>query len=261
MSLIEILILAVLQGVTEFLPVSSSGHLVVANALLEALGKSPTKDLIEVNIVLHLGTLLSVIVYYWRDIMQLLGEHRRILWLLVVGTVPAVIVGLPLKKLYPQVLECPLLAGLMFPVTALLLIWAMRRREGDGDYVQLSVKSAVLIGAFQAFAVLPGISRSGATIAAGIFVGLRRDRAATFAFLLAIPAIAGAGVLETIDIMQEGTTGTPIVSLAVGLLVSFLVGLAALAILIRFVQRGRLAVFAWYLVPLGIAVVLWQCVT
>ncbi|MEN0111975.1 MAG: undecaprenyl-diphosphate phosphatase [Planctomycetota bacterium] len=260
MGWLEILVLAVVQGLTEFLPVSSSGHLVVANAVLERLGMPPAKDLVEVSIALHLGTLASVLVYYRREVARLLGEDRRVLPLLIVGTIPAAVVGVGLKKGLPEtasdaVLENVLLAGLMFPVTAAILWAASRRTEGDEEYRRISWVRALLVGAAQALAILPGVSRSGATIAAGLGVGLGRESASTFAFLLAIPAILGAGVLEGLDVLKDGSTGTPIDRLAVGFAVSFAVGWAALALLIRFVKRGRLAVFGWYLVPLGVAVV------
>ncbi len=258
MGLLEILILSIVQGITEFLPVSSSGHLVVSAAVLEALGSRPPQDLIEVNIVLHLGTLLAVLIFYWRRVWRLLGEDRRVIPLLIVGTLPAVLIGLPLKKLAPQVLESPLLAGLMFPVTAGLLIWGSSRQAGDGQYTQLSLRQSLLIGLFQAFAILPGISRSGATIMAGLALGQRRDSAATFAFLLAIPAIAGAGVLETLDLLQGASTTTAAGSLLLGAVVSCVVGLASLWWLIRLVERGRLTIFAYWLIPLGLVVTLWQ---
>lgn len=262
MSFLEILVLAIVQGLTEFLPVSSSGHLVVANAVLEALGKPPTQDLVEVSIALHLGTLLSVLVYYRQEIVRLLGEDRRVIGLLVVGTLPAAVVGVGIKKGLPAaegaVLENVLLAGLMFPVTAAILIAASRTKEGDTAYQRINWRTALAIGAAQALAILPGVSRSGSTIAAGLFAGLDRQSASTFAFLLAIPAILGAGVLEGLDVLESGTTGTPLPTLAAGFLVSFGVGLGALSLLIRWVRRGRLAAFAWYLVPLGVAVVAWR---
>lgn len=263
MGWLEIVVLAIVQGLTEFLPVSSSGHLVVANAVLEALGVPPTQDLVEVSIALHLGTLASVLVYYRAAIAKLLGEDKRVVPLLVIGTVPAAIVGVGIKKGLDDatadcVLENVVLAALMFPVTALILIAASRRGDGYDEYQRLSLGKVLAIGAAQAFAILPGISRSGSTIAAGLGVGLGREAASTFAFLLAIPAILGAGLLETLDILEDGSTGTPIARLAVGFAVSFVVGLAALALLIRFVKRGRLAVFAWYLVPLGVAVLAWR---
>ncbi|TWT88937.1 Undecaprenyl-diphosphatase [Pseudobythopirellula maris] len=265
MSLLEIILLAIVQGLTEFLPVSSSGHLVVANALLGALGYPPAKDLIEVSIVLHLGTLLSVLVYYRREIARLVGEDRRVLPLLVLGTVPAAIVGVGIKKglsdaASDAVLENVLLAGLMFPVTAALLVWGTRHRGGDERYQSLGWRGVLAIGSLQALAILPGISRSGATIAAGLGVGLDRRSASTFAFLLAIPAILGAGLLEGLEVMESGSTGTPVANLAAGFAVAFAVGLGALALLIRLVQRGHLDRFAWYLVPLGVAVVAWRLV-
>jgi undecaprenyl-diphosphatase len=264
MSLVEIIILAILQGITEFLPVSSSGHLVVANAVLESMGNAKAPDVLEVNIALHLGTLLSVLIYYRREIARLLTSDRRVVPMLIIGTIPAAIVGVILKLVLPeaitdQIQENPLLAGCLFPVTAAILWAATRfRSEGESDYTTISVRNALLIGLAQAAAILPGISRSGSTIAAGQGVGLRRDAAATFAFLLAIPAIAGAGVLEGLDILKAGKTNTDWYLLLIGAGVSFVVGLVALSILIRFVRAGRLAVFAWYLIPLGIAVVAWQ---
>lgn len=263
MGLVEIIILAIVQGVTEFLPVSSSGHLVVANALLQSLGYPATPDLVEVNILLHLGTLLAVLVHYRREIVRMLTRDRQVAAYVVVGTLPAAIVGVLLKKVLDDsvshaVLENVLVAGFMFPVTAAFLVFAMRRPSNDGDYTQLGFGRALLVGIAQAFALLPGISRSGSTIAAGIACGLSREAAATFAFLLAIPAIAGAGVLEGLDVLKQGATGTPVLNLAIGFLVSFAVGWASLVLLIRFVRQGKLSVFAWYLVPLGIVVVAWQ---
>jgi len=263
MSLLEIIILAIVQGLTEFLPVSSSGHLVVVNALSEALGSEPVQDLVEVEIVLHLGTLAAVLVYYRREIARLFTSDRRVIPLLIIGTIPAAVLGIFIKKGLPEqssalILENPLVAGICFPITAAMLWWAMRRSEGETDYPQLTSAGALKIGLLQALALLPGISRSGATISAGMGVGLTREAAATFAFLLAIPAIAGGGLLEMLEALDAGTTGTPLSTLAVGFAVSFVVGLGALALLIRFVRQGRLAMFAYYLVPLGAAVIAWQ---
>lgn len=254
MDLVQIILLAVVQGLTEFLPVSSSGHLIVVNALLPE--KLP--DIVGVEIALHLGTLASILVYYWRRVWRLLFEDRRVIGLMIVGTLPAVVVGLPLHKYGMSLLQCPLLAGLMFPVTAAMLWWSSRRTPGETSYAQLTWQRALLIGAFQAFAILPGISRSGATIAAGLIVGLRRESAAVFAFLLAIPAILGAGVLESRHLLDEDPAGTPFNVMVLGAAVAFVVGLGALALLSRLVQHGRLQYFGYWLVPLGIAVTAWQ---
>ena len=255
MALWEIIVLAVIQGLTEFLPVSSSGHLVVAHSLLTELGSEPIQDLVEVEIVLHLGTLAAVLIYYRKECLRLLASDRRVIPLLLLATIPAVLVGFSIDK---SLLESPFLAGLMFPVTAVALVWISRRPAGEVEYQQLSAKHALAIGMLQAFAILPGISRSGATIAGGLACGLRREAAAAFAFLMAIPVIAGGGLLTAVEAYQAGTTGTSPVILAVGFVVSMLVGWGALAMLIHWVRRGQLAMFAYYLVPLGIAVVAWQ---
>lgn len=270
MGLVEIIILAVVQGLTEFLPVSSSGHLVVANAVLEALGYPSAPDLLEVEIILHLGTLLAIFVYFRRAVWQLVTRDWHLIPLLIVGTIPAVVIGLPLKEYATDWLESPLLAGCMFPVTAALLIWGARQPEGGTSYRQLSYGGVVKIGLLQALALLPGVSRSGATIAGGLVCQLDRRSAATFAFLLAIPAIGGAGLLEVLKLFHRSqsaaaeasstvaaTTTAPL-TLAVGALVSMAVGLFALWWLLKWVQQGRLALFAWYLLPLGAAVVVWR---
>lgn len=263
MPLWEIIVLGIIQGLTEFLPVSSSGHLVVANALLEALGCEPVEDLIEVSIVLHLGTLVAVLAFYRREIFRLLGADRRAVPLLIIGTIPAVLFGLLIKKgpfvsLENAILENPLVAGLMFPVTAATLLWVSRREPGEIDYPQLTWQRSLFIGLMQAAAILPGISRSGFTIAAGLGVGMNRQASSTFAFLLAIPVIAGAGLLEGLEALKAESTGTPLFNLAIGFAVSFVVGWVALKLLVGLVQKGRLAMFAYYLVPLGVAVVAWQ---
>ncbi|QDU57979.1 Undecaprenyl-diphosphatase [Aeoliella mucimassa] len=263
MSPFEICILAIIQGLTEFLPVSSSGHLVVANAVLESLGHPPTEDLVEVNIVLHLGTLLAILVHYRREVFRMLRSDWHVAACIVIGTIPAAVLGVLIKKGLPdelqaRVLENVLLAGCMFPITAALLWFATRHKDGESDYPQLSFGTAFGIGVAQAMALLPGISRSGSTIAAGLLTGLRRESAATFAFLLAIPAIAGAGVLEGIDMLEAESSTTPAVTLLLGFVVSFLVGWGALLLLIRFVRQGKLSLFSYYLLPLGIVVVAWQ---
>ncbi len=270
MGLVEVIVLAIVQGLTEFLPVSSSGHLVVGNALLEVLGYPPTSDLLEVEIVLHVGTLLAILAFFWRQVWQLLGRDRRLIPLLLVGTIPAAAIGVPLKAFAAGVLENPLLAGFMFPITAAILLWASRQPDGDLPYQRLGYGGAIKIGLLQALALLPGISRSGSTIAGGLACGLDRRSAGVFAFLLAIPAIGGAGALETAKLIRQHMSGvaetaaaldtgstSPLV-LALGAIVAMVVGLGALWWLLRWVQQGRLALFAWYLVPLGVAVIAWQ---
>jgi undecaprenyl-diphosphatase len=253
----EIIVLAVIQGLTEFLPVSSSGHLVVAHNLITALGGEPIEDLLEVEVVLHLGTLAAVLIYYRHECLRLFTSDRRAIPLLILATIPAVFVGFSIDR---SLLENPLLAGMMFPVTAVGLLWISRRPAGESEYLDLKPRQALVIGLLQAFAILPGISRSGATIVGGLACGLKRESAAAFAFLMAIPVIGGGGLLTAVKAYKQGTTSTPPATLAIGFLVSLVVGWVALALLIHWVRQGKLAMFAYYLVPLGVAVVAWQLV-
>jgi undecaprenyl-diphosphatase len=256
-ELLEILILAVVQGITEFLPVSSSGHLVIVERLL-----GHTENLLTVNIALHAGTLLSIMVFYWHRIWRLLSADRRAVGLILLATIPVVLVGLPLKKYGEWLLEDALVAGCLLPVTGLMLIWISRRPTGTLDYPQMSYRSALVVGLFQAIAPLPGISRSGATITGGLAMGLRRDAAATFAFLLGIPAIGGASLLTLIKLLREtpgdATLATPLGYLAIGFVVSFIVGLFALWWLLRWLEKGRLEWFAYWCIAVGIIIVVWQ---
>jgi len=279
-SLLEIIVLAVVQGTTEFLPISSSGHLVVLAALLSPDGTAAELEIAELNVVLHGGTLGSILVFYWLRIRQLLGQDRRIVGLIVIATVPAVLIGVPLKLFAEQsVLANPLLAGCLLIVTGLMLIWVSRLPRGTRPYQELTPRQAIWIGISQAAAILPGLSRSGTTIATGMRVGLSPTSAATFSFLLAIPAIAAACVFELGSSLSESGPSretelatpadspptpprtvqpTPKSFLAVGAIVSFVVGLGSLAWLVRWIEGNRLPYFAGWCIPLGIGVVLWQ---
>ncbi len=253
MSLAEIVLLAIVQGVAEFLPISSSGHLVVVSELLGTGGAST-----EVNVMLHAGTLLSILVYFRRRVVRLLGEDRRVIWLLLIGTLPAAALGLTLRALYPTLLESPLLAGWMLIVTGLLLLGSRRLPEGVEKYPRTTASKSFAVGLFQALALLPGISRSGATIFGGLLLGLRRESAATFSFLLAIPAIAGATTLELVHFVGGEMSGTTPGALALGCLIAFGVGLLSLEWLFRWLENGKLHYFAFWCLPLGAAVVAWQ---
>lgn len=258
LALWQILILAVVQGVAEFLPISSSGHTVLLASLMYGSQTTPP-DTSGLNIVLHLGTLGSILVYYHRRIAQLLGADRRVLGLLILGTLPAVAFALPLKLFAEDVLESPLVVGLMLPVTGVVLLWLSRTSNGTEVYQRMSIASTLWIGLAQACAILPGLSRSGSTIAAGVGQRLNRPSSAAFSFLLAIPAIFGAGVLEVASAWHKAEALPQRVDhLAIGAGVSFVVGIFALWWLNRWLQRGRMVFFAWYCIALGLVVVAWQ---
>lgn len=214
-------------------------------------------DLLGLNIVLHAGTLLAILVIYGKSILRLFGQDRRVLGLIAVGTLPAVVVGLPLHEWAAVALVNPLLAGCMLPLTGLLLLLPLKFGTGSLVHQELSWRQALWIGICQAVAILPGISRSGCTIVAGLGVGLRREAAATFSFLLAVPVVGGACVLELKDLLLAKTPpawGT----LALGAGVSFVVGVLSLGWLLKWLNQGRLHYFAWWCIPLGVGVVAWQ---
>ena len=256
---LTLFILAVVQGLTEFLPVSSSGHIVVFDSFLRVLGLSGKSEhgILLTNIVLHAGSLLTILVYYRERIVRLLSSDRRLIWLLFIGSIPAGVVGLTLKRCTPSLLESPVLTGFMFFVTAGLLVFASRRPAGSRTLREMTWVDALLIGLLQAPALLPGISRSGSTICAGLFRGLDREESAAFSFLLAIPAIGGGLLLEMKDLFasDEAIRVGDFLPLGFGLIVSFLVGLLALRWLIGWLRGGRLEYFAWYLVGLGVLVI------
>ncbi|MBB76709.1 MAG: UDP-diphosphatase [Planctomycetaceae bacterium] len=253
MELWQLLILAVLQGITEFLPVSSSGHLVVLGSVL--LDASDRDLMTAINVVLHLGTLLTILVFYRQRLLALLKSERRTLALVAIGTLPAVLVGLPLKLFLEEALTEPLLAGTLLIGTGALLIPTSRIREGEQSLDTLTYRNAILIGIGQSLAILPGLSRSGTTISVALFVGVKRQASAEFSFLLAIPAIAGAGLLEAKDLLQASSTSAPLIYLVLGAALAFIVGTIALRWLLNWLQTGRLAWFAWWCIPLGACVV------
>lgn len=261
MTLWHILILAVVQGVAEFLPISSSGHLVILEDLLGAKG-----DLMEVNIALHAGTLLSILVFYWQRVWRLLSEDRRVVLLLLVGSIPTGVVGLTVEATAKETLECSLLAGCMLLVTGAVLLltaWltSSGRAAGRVSYQEMTYGKSFLIGLSQAVAVLPGVSRSGSTICAALSLGLSPQSAATFSFLLAIPAIAGATLLEIVRLIGPETSSTPLGYLLLGAAVSFGVGLMALRWLLRLLEKGSLRIFAWWCIPVGLSVIAWNAIT
>lgn len=243
----ELILLSVVQGIAEFLPISSSGHLVVLEHWLEI-----ESDVSDINIILHAGTLLAILLVYRERILHMLLSDRRLLVLVVVGTLPAVGFGLGIKLLFESTLESSLVAGICLPLTGLLLFWCDRSTEGELTSGQLSWKQSLGIGCAQAIAVLPGISRSGSTIAAGLATGLSRSEAATFSFLLAIPALSGAAILEILSSLSvENSLETPAQMLLAGAILSAFVGWMSLHGLLKILQKGRLRIFGIWCLILG----------
>jgi undecaprenyl-diphosphatase len=259
MSLLEAIIIGIIQGATEFLPISSDGHLV----LLPAIFNLPQPDLVLIGLV-HAGTLVAIVSYFWRDILQIirgvidglvkrdpLGEvHSRLGWFMLLGSIPAAVVGLTALDFFEAQFESPVVAAVGLLVTAVFLVVGERLLRGDKPLDRLTWVDALIIGLFQVLALLPGVSRSGTTIAAGLWRGLDRPTAARFSFLVGLPAIAGAGLLSILDI--AGANGSlPIGHYVAAFLAAAIVGYLCIAFLLNWVKRHSLIPFAVYCVLLG----------
>jgi undecaprenyl-diphosphatase len=257
----QALILGVLQGATEFLPISSSAHLVLVPWLLK--WDSPG---LLFDTMVHWGTLLAVVIFFRRDLLRLTAAAARSLlkrsladpdarlaWGVVIGTIPAAILGYLFERQFEALfLNFRAVSGFLL-VTSLLLFlserWSRQQREFQG----ISLIDALWVGLAQAVAIVPGISRSGITIAAGLSRGLRREAAARFSFLLAIPAILGAGLLQLAQAIMGHETNPDTEVVVIGFLTSAITGYLCVRFLLRYLQRGRLYGFAVYCVLAGLS--------
>lgn len=267
MDIIQALVLGVIQGATEFIPVSSSGHLVLAPWLLN--WDSPG---LVFDTVAHWGTLVAVLVYFrndwWRLVSawfgSLAGRRRgdpeaRLAWLLVAGTIPAAVIGFALEDWFESLFSSPAWVSFFLLVTAVLLAVCERLGKRTRHVDDLRVSDALLIGLMQAAAIAPGISRSGATMSQGMLVGLERPAAARFSFLLATPIILGAGVFKLLDLARMPNALAHVPPLVAGFIAAAATGYVCIWGLLRYLQRGTLYSFAAYcgLVGASCLVVAW----
>ena len=248
MTLSDAIILGSIQGITEFLPISSSGHLVIAQSLLNL--KLPG-NIIEV--VTHLGTLFSVIIVYRKDIIELLCDFKNLstkkyIFMLFIGTVPAVIIGLSAKSFILLFFESIKMVSFSLIFTGLILLLSKRRNKKKS---LISYKNSLLIGLSQALAIIPGISRSGITISTGILLGMNSKEAARFSFLLAIPAIFGAGIITVLDMVDQPVQIIPYKIMFAALVSSFIVGYLSLKWFLGILENGKLHIFGFYCITIG----------
>ncbi len=263
MTIIETIILGFVQGITEFLPVSSTGHMILIRSVFEL----ETAGTLAFDAVLHLATASAVILYFSKDIWVLVQAALRklgrlpvnqrdssLLSALLVGTVPAVIAGVFLEKYMDTLFRNPVLVAFVLLLGSFLFMYAEWVYQKSVPQNTIDTKTGFKIGLFQALALIPGVSRSGATISAGMLFGLSRSEAARFAFLLAIPVMFGAGAKKLIDLIQVGgdvAWGT----IFVGAVVAFCTALFAIHFMISFVRRYSLWPFIWYRIALALFVV------
>ena len=267
-QLVQAIVLGIVQGLTEFLPVSSSGHLIVVPALLG--WHDPFIDSLAFSVLLHMATLLALLVYFRSDWLRLipaglaairdrsLGDDpdRRLAWLLAVATIPAVIAGVLLNDAIETVFREPRLVAVTLVLGAAILFVADRVGSRTKGIESVSFPVAAGIGAAQALALVPGVSRSGISISAGLFAGLDRESAARFAFLMATPITAGAGLWELRKIVSgEAGVDLPLVPLFAGMVAALISGLLAIAVLLRYLRTHGLGVFVVYRIALAVLVV------
>lgn len=260
MSWFEALVLGIIQGLTEFLPVSSSGHLEIGQALLGTAGE----ENLTFAIVVHTATVLSTLVILWKEVAQLFkGTFTTIKWnedknyvgMILVSMIPVFVVGMFFKEQVEAFFGSGLLlVGICLCVTAILLYfseWLSKRRAGLGH--EVGYKDAIIIGLAQAVAVLPGLSRSGTTIATGLLCGVKKESVTKFSFLMVLIPILGETLLNIIDMIQDPTLvgGIGFMPLAVGFLAAFLSGCFACKFMINLVKKGKLIYFAIYCAIIG----------
>ena len=251
MTIIEAITLGIIQGLTEFLPISSSGHLVLSQVILGI--QIPGNDF---EVLLHIGTLCSILVVFNNDIKNILftlssKETQKFILMIFVGTIPAVIIGLGFKDVIEGLFDDIIVVGFALVFTGITLIGSFYSKSGNKKN---TIIKAFLIGVAQAIAIIPGISRSGITISFALFLGLDTRQAAKFSFLLAIPVISGAGILMATD-LRDGFS-IDIYAAASGLITSFLVGMVALKWLLSWLEGGKFHYFGIYCFLIGIFIVI-----
>jgi undecaprenyl-diphosphatase len=257
-TILEAIILGLVQGLTEFIPVSSSGHLVLLHHLFDI-----TEGGLAFDVALHIGTLMALIIFFHTEIRLLIGgllghnNHKRLAWLIAAATLPAVIGGLLLQDYAETSFRSVNVVAFNLILVAILMLlaerYAKKHFEKKTALHKVSTRQGMTIGLAQAAALVPGVSRSGATITAGIFAGLDRVAATRFSFLLAIPATFGAILKTMIDGGAKQLSGDPIIVL-VGIISAFLSGLFAIRFMIRYLAKHDLSIFAYYRIALGILV-------
>ena len=260
MSVLEAIFLGIIQGATEFLPISSSGHLTLL-PLIFGMGESGINEII----IAHQGTLLAVLIYFFKDIVAIIrgvlrglsesnplgNVEARLGWFIVISSIPAAVVGLLFEEQFETVFANPRFAAFFLIVTALLLVIGESLLSGRKSVEEMTFVDAIVIGIFQMFALFPGVSRSGSTIVGGLTRGLNRELAARYSFLMSIPVIAGAGLLGLLDLAQAENIAEQLPSLIAVFWTSGLVGYACIAFLMNWLKDRSLYPFAIYCAIFG----------
>jgi undecaprenyl-diphosphatase len=272
-NIIQAIILGLVQGISEFLPISSSGHLTIVGKLLNQIDLNNPERWTQFIAVIQLGTMLSILVYFYKDLIVIVkdffndnffnrkeiskqSENSQMGWMIILGTIPIVVLGLGFKKIIEGHLTKNLFViATMLIVVAIIMFIAEKFTKNNRETKNLNWKDALIIGIAQSFALIPGVSRSGSTITAGLFLNIRRDVAARFSFLLSIPAVFASGLLELKEslpyIMHRG-----LLNVTVATVVSFVSGYLAIDFLIKYLKTKTTLIFIIYRILIGILIFL-----
>jgi len=273
LSILEAIILGIVQGLTEFLPISSTGHLTLAGKFMNLISEDHPEQWTAFIAVIQLGTMLAVLVYFWKDLINIIKDfvHDNIIkpvkyseqkinsklgWLIIIGTIPVVIIGLAFKDAIEGALTKNLyVIAASLIVLALILALAEKVAKFRKDIGDITILDSIIIGIAQAISLIPGSSRSGTTITAGLFVGLNREAAARFSFLLSVPAVLASGVLQLYEALKF-IDQTMAVNIIVATVVSGISGYLAIDFLLKYLKKNTTFVFIFYRIALGIFILI-----
>ena len=273
MNILEAIILGILQGFTEFLPISSTGHLTVAGKLMGLISDEAPEQWTSFIAVIQLGTLVSILIYFWKDLWNIFsgflkenfkerksfsnqGFNSRTGWLIIIGSIPVVIIGILFKDIIEGSLTKDLyvISGSLIGLAVILAI-AEKTAKLNKEIKDISVINVLLIGIAQAFALISGSSRSGTTITGGLFVGLNMESAARFSFLLSVPAILCSGLLQLYEAL-EFINSSMAVNLIISTIASGISGYIAIDFLLKYLRKNTTFIFIWYRIALGIIILI-----
>ena len=273
MNLLEAILLGIIQGLTEFLPISSTGHLTVTGKLMGLISADNPEHWTAFIAVIQLGTLVSILIYFRKDILHIIGdffrdnlskrkkyseqsENSKMGWLIIIGTIPVVIIGLSFKHIIEgeftknlYVISCSLI------LLAVILAVAEKTAKFKKEMKDITIKDSIIIGIAQSFALIPGSSRSGTTITGGLFMGLTRETAARFSFLLSIPAVFASGLLELYEQLKY-LNGDMTVNLVVSTIVSGIFGYLAIDFLLKYLRKNTTFLFVYYRIAAGVMILI-----
>lgn len=273
MSIIEAIILGLIQGITEFLPISSTGHLTLAGKLMGLISEENPEHWTSFIAVIQLGTMISILVYFWKDLWNIFSEfiqsnvqkrlkyseqslNSKLGWMIIAGTIPIVVIGLLFKDTIEGAFTKSLtVIAISLIVLAVILAIAEKTAKFKKDIKDVTFIDSLIIGIAQAVALIPGSSRSGTTITGGLFLGLKRDVAARFSFLLSVPAIFASGLLQLKESLAFINYDIA-VNLVVATIVSGISGYLAIDFLLKFLKKNSTFVFIFYRIALGVLILI-----